>query len=466
MFANLSNRITNAIEKLHNKELDINTLTEPLQEIRSALIEADVNLATADAIIAQVKARIHQGEARIKKLTPTQQLAEMVHDSILAVIGDTPQELMLGHQPTVILIAGLQGSGKTTSAAKLALYLREVLGIKETLLASTDVYRPQAIAQLKTLALNNNLNFFDPLANADHNNYGSLNPLEIAFNALTAARTTDQEGNKTKVLILDTAGRLSIDSAMMDEIEKIYDIVRPQETLFVVDAMAGQDAANVAKAFQNKLGKLTGAILTKTDSDTRGGAALSISHLAVPIKFMGVGEHIQDFETFDPRGIATRILDMGDVLSMVEKIKRNIDEEEAQKQAKKLEKGIFNFATFRAQLVQLEKLGGIQSMLSKMPGIGQIPPHLMQQVNEDDMRRIGHMIDSMTQKERKFPNLLTDNMSKNSRIKRIARGSGVDIPKVKAMLKQFSKMQKMMGKFSGKNMGSMLKKLQRNMPGE
>ena len=465
MFANLSQKITQAIGSITSNTLDTKSLAGPLQEIRMALIEADVNLPTVNAIIEHVNHRLTQGETRIKQLKPAHQLAEMVHDSILDVIGDSPKALNLGHQPTVILLAGLQGSGKTTSAAKLALYLREVMNIDNTLLASTDVYRPQAIEQLKTLADQNNLNFFDPLEDQEQTTYSSLKPEEIAFNALQAARKPLANGKYTEVLIIDTAGRLEIDDAMMQEISTIHNITQPQETLFVIDAMYGQNAANVARAFQDQLGKLTGAILTKTDSDTRGGAALSISHIAVPVKFMGVGEHIQDFETFDPRGIATRILDMGDVLSMVEKIKRNIDEEEARKQAQQMEKGIFNFETFHAQLEQLDKMGGIQSMLSKMPGIGQLPSHLTQQVDENQIKRIRHMINSMTKKEKRFPNLLLEHKTKNSRIKRIAKGSGTDPIEVKSMLKQFGKMQKMMSKFSGKNMQSMMTKLQSQMPG-
>jgi signal recognition particle subunit SRP54 len=345
-------------------------------------------------------------------------------------------------------MAGLQGAGKTTTVAKLAKWLKENER-RSVVVASADVYRPAAIEQLQTLAGEVGADFFpsDP----------SQSPVDIALGALEYARKRYKD-----VLILDTAGRLAIDAAMMDEIKTLHATIKPIETLFVVDAMTGQDAANTAKAFGDAL-PLTGVVLTKTDGDARGGAALSVRHITgKPIKFLGVGEKTAALERFHPDRIASRILGMGDVLSLIEQAERTIDKAKAEKLAKKIEKGKgFNLNDYYDQLQQLKNMGGLTAMMDKLPGVGNIPQHVKEKVSDNEWMQQIVMIDSMTKKERSNPDLIN-----NSRKQRIASGSGRDLQDVNKMLKQFDQMQKMMKKFKKGNLMNMMRGLRGQMAGQ
>jgi len=362
-------------------------------------------------------------------------------------MGEANAALDLATQPpAVVLMAGLQGSGKTTSVAKLARWLAERQK-KKVMVVSCDVYRPAAIEQLRTLAGEVEAEFFPSSAAED--------PVAIARAALDSARKHYKD-----VLIVDTAGRLHIDQAMMDEIRALHAAMNPIETLFVVDSMTGQDAANTAKAFAEAL-PLTGVVLTKTDGDARGGAALSIRHITgKPIKFIGVGEKIAALEPFYPERLASRILGMGDVVSLVEEVQRKVDKDEAQRLVQKLKKGGFDLADFRDQIKQMANMGGVAGLMDKLPGTGQIPDQVRQQINDKEMTKLVAMIDSMTPKERAFPDMI-----KGSRKRRIAAGSGTQVQDLNRLLKQFAQMQKVMKKMKGGGMAKMMRGLQGRLPG-
>ncbi|SFK32258.1 signal recognition particle protein [Methylophaga sulfidovorans] len=446
MFDSLSDRLGSTLKKIRGQgRITEDNVKETLREVRMALLEADVALPVVREFIDNVKERA-MGQDVLRSLTPGQVLVKIVNDELVAVMGDDSSALNLSTQPpAVILMAGLQGAGKTTSVAKLARWLKE-RERKSVMVASTDIYRPAAIDQLETLAKEVDARFFP--------SQSSQNPVDIARNAIEQAKR-----DYVDVVIIDTAGRLHIDDDMMDEIKQIHAAINPIETLFTVDSMTGQDAANTAKAFNEAL-PLTGIILTKTDGDARGGAALSIRHITgKPIKFMGVGEKTAALEPFHPDRVVSRILGMGDVLSLVEEAQRKMDVGSAEKLANKLKKGKgFDLEDFQEQLRQMGKMGGIGSLMEKMPGMGNIPAAAKQQVNDKEIAKLEAIINSMTKKERQKPEII-----KGSRKKRIAAGSGTQIQDVNRLLKQFSQMQKMMKKMGSK--GGMAK-LMRGLGGK
>ncbi|MET0010399.1 MAG: signal recognition particle protein, partial [Candidatus Thiodiazotropha sp. 6PLUC4] len=381
-------------------------------------------------------------------LTPGQTLIKIVNDELVQVMGEANESLDLSAQPpAVILMAGLQGSGKTTSVAKLSRWLQQE-GKKKISVVSCDVYRPAAIDQLETLSKEVDAQFIPSKSDEK--------PVAIAKRALDRAKRDFAD-----VLIVDTAGRLHVDGEMMEEIKQLHQTLGPVETLFVVDSMTGQDAANTAKAFNEAL-PLTGVILTKADGDARGGAALSIRQITgKPIKFIGVGEKIDALEPFHPDRIASRILGMGDVLTLVEEVSRKVDQDKAAKLAKKLQKGKgFDLDDFREQMQQMSKMGGMSGLLDKMPGMGQIPDHVKNQVDDKQVGRLIAIINSMTPQERAFPAVI-----KGSRKRRIATGSGTQVQDVNKLLKQFTQMQKMMKKMKGGGMKKMMRGLGGKFPG-
>ena len=448
MFDSLSDRLAGSLKKLRGQgRITEDNIKETLREVRMALLEADVALAVVREFIERVKERA-MGQDVMRSLSPGQVFVKIVNDELVAVMGDEDNSLNLNSQPpVVILMAGLQGAGKTTSVAKLARFLKERQK-KSVMVASADVYRPAAIEQLKTLASDVEAKFFPSDASQD--------PVAIAQAAVAQAKL-----EYVDVVIIDTAGRLHIDDDMMGEIKRIHAAINTTETLFTVDSMTGQDAANTAKAFNEAL-PLTGVILTKTDGDARGGAALSIRHITgKPIKFMGVGEKTTALEVFHPDRIVSRILGMGDVLSLVEEAQRKIDTDSAEKLANKLKKGKgFDLEDFRDQLQQMSKMGGIGTLMDKLPGMGQIPDAVKNQANDKELVRMEAMINSMTPKERRRPELI-----KGSRKKRIAAGSGTQIQDVNRLLKQFSQMQKMMKKMGQKGgMAKMMRGLGGKLP--
>ena len=445
-FNHLSERLNKVIKNLSGQgRLTEANIKDTLRDVRIALLEADVALPVAKEFIEHIEAKAI-GTDVMSSLKPGEVLIKLVHDELVHLMGDFNAELNLKAQPpVVILMAGLQGSGKTTTAAKLARWLIQTQK-KSVMVASADIYRPAAIDQLKTLAASVGATFFPSDINQD--------PIDIAQNAIQAAKN-----QVIDVLILDTAGRLHIDEQMMTEIKRLHAAIDPVETLFVVDSMTGQDAANTAKAFNDAL-PLTGVILTKTDGDARGGAALSIRQITgKPIKFIGVGEKIDALEPFYPDRIASRILDMGDIVSLVEEAERNIDKEQAAKLVKKIKKGkVFDLEDFLGQIEQISKMGGMMGIMSKLPGINQLPQHVKDQVNDKKLVEIKAIINSMTPKERRLP----DNI-RNSHKRRIAIGSGTSIQAINQLLKQFKQMQDMMRKMS--KQGGMLK-LMRGMQGK
>jgi signal recognition particle subunit SRP54 len=433
MFDSLSERLGSTLQKLRGQgRITEDNVKETLREVRMALLEADVALPVVREFIERVKERA-MGQDVLRSLTPGQAFVKVVNDELTTVMGEANESLNLNAQPpAVILMAGLQGAGKTTSVAKLARWLKE-REKKSVMVASADVYRPAAIEQLKTLAGEVDAHFFP--------SQGDQDPVDIAKAAIEQAKLQFVD-----VVIIDTAGRLHVDDDMMVEIKRIHEAINPIETLFTVDSMTGQDAANTAKAFNDAL-PLTGVILTKTDGDARGGAALSIRHITgKPIKFMGVGEKTDALEPFHPDRVVSRILGMGDVLSLVEDAQRKIDKGAADKLASKLKKGQgFDLEDFRDQLRQMGKMGGIGSMLDKMPGMSNIPSAAKNQVNDKELGKLEAIINSMTKRERLRPDII-----KGSRKKRIAAGSGTQIQDVNRLLKQFAQMQKMMKKMSQK----------------
>ncbi|MGH8498360.1 MAG: signal recognition particle protein, partial [Methylococcales bacterium] len=403
MFDNLSERLNESLKKIRGQgRLTEANIQDTLRDVRMALLEADVALTVVRDFIDHVKVRALGQEVRTS-LTPGQALIKIVRDELVSLMGEANQGLNLATTPpAVILMAGLQGAGKTTTVAKLGRWLkanqRKKVGV-----VSADVYRPAAIQQLKTLAAEQNLEFLP----SDQ----SQNPVEIAKGALDSARKKFLD-----VLIIDTAGRLHIDDSMMLEIKALHAAVDPIETLFVVDSMTGQDAANTAKAFNEALA-LTGVILTKTDGDARGGAALSVRQVTgKPIKFIGVGEKSDGLELFHPDRIASRILGMGDMLSLIEEVERKIDRKAAEKLAKKIKKGkSFDLADFKDQILQVNNMGGVHSMLDKLPGMGSVPQKVRSQVDDKMFNRLIAIIDSMTPQERRNPATLN-----GSRKRRIA----------------------------------------------
>ncbi|HTM64550.1 MAG TPA: signal recognition particle protein [Gammaproteobacteria bacterium] len=447
MFNNLSERLNKVIKNLTGQgRLTEANIKDTLRDIRVALLEADVALPVAKAFIADIESKA-LGADVMTSLTPGQVLIKIVHDELTRLMGEANAELNLRvAPPAVIMMAGLQGSGKTTTAAKLARWLINSQK-KSVLLTSADVYRPAAIDQLETLAKSVGAEFHPSTINQD--------PVEIAKAAIQTAK------NKViDVVILDTAGRLHIDEEMMSEIKRLHAAVNPIETLFVVDSMTGQDAANTAKAFHDAL-PLTGVVLTKADGDARGGAALSIRHITgKPIKFIGVGEKIDALEPFHPDRIASRILDMGDIVSLVEEVTQKVDRDKAEKLANKIKKGkTFDLTDFLGQLEQIENMGGMMGIMSKLPGVGQLPENVKSQLNDKKLVKIKAIINSMTKKERRFP----DNI-KNSHKRRIAMGSGTTIQDINQLLKQFTMMQKMMKKMKGGGLMKMMRGMQGKFP--
>ena len=449
MFESLTQRLSGTIDRLRGRgRLTEENIREATREVRIALLEADVALPVVQALIQRIKVRA-VGQEVLKSLTPGQALIKVVRDELAAVMGSQATELNLNvPAPAVILMAGLQGAGKTTTVGKLARHLKEKKK-KKVMVVSADVYRPAAIEQLRTLAGQNGALFFPSDA--------GQKPEDIVRAAIADARKSFAD-----VLIVDTAGRLAIDEAMMAEIKALHAVANPAETLFVVDAMTGQDAANTAKAFGEAL-PLTGVVLTKTDGDARGGAALSVRYITgKPIKFVGTSEKSDGLDVFHPDRVASRILDMGDVLSLVEQVEQQVDKDKAAKLAEKVAKGRkFDLNDMRDQLEQMQSMGGIGTLMEKLPGMGQIPEHLKQQVQQSrEVPRMIAIINSMTKKERRNPALLN-----GSRRARIARGSGTHPSDVNKLLKQYQQMEKMMGKLSRGGMKGMMRGLQGMMGG-
>ena len=445
MFDNLTDRLSETLGKITGVgRLTEENIQETLREVRMALLEADVALEVVKPFISRIKERAI-GEEVIKSLSPGQVFVKIVHEELVDVMGEPFSGLNLAVKPpAVILMAGLQGAGKTTTVAKLAKWLKGEHK-KKVLVTSADVYRPAAIKQLETLAKEIKADFF-PSDNTQK-------PVDIARAAIAEGKTRFMD-----VVIIDTAGRLHIDEEMMGEIKALHKAINPAETLFVVDAMTGQDAAITAKAFNEAL-PLSGVVLTKADGDARGGAALSVRMLTgKPIKFLGVGEKVDGLEAFHPDRMASRILGMGDVLTLVEEAERNLDKVKADKLAKKLKRGrAFDLTDLKDQFQQMRNMGGMSSMLEKMPGMGNMAEAAQDQEAQKGMLQMEAIIDSMTLKERRFPDVIN-----GSRKKRIASGSGTKIQDVNRLLKQHKQMAKMMKKMSGK--GGM-KKMMRGMEG-
>ncbi|MEN4904091.1 signal recognition particle protein [Luteimonas sp. TWI1416] len=449
MFESLTQRLSGTIERLRGRgRLTEENIREATREVRIALLEADVALPVVQALIERIKVRA-VGQEVLKSLTPGQALIKVVRDELTAVMGAQATELNLAvPAPAVVLMAGLQGAGKTTTVGKLAKLLKEKRK-KKVMVVSADVYRPAAIEQLRTLAEQVDVRFFPSEA--------SQQPVDIVRAAIADARKSFID-----VLLVDTAGRLAIDEAMMAEIKALHAAVNPVETLFVVDSMTGQDAANTAKAFGEAL-PLTGVVLTKTDGDARGGAALSVRYITgKPIKFVGTGEKVDGLDVFHPERVASRILDMGDVLSLVEQVEHQVDKDKAAKLAQKVAKGKkFDLNDMKDQLEQMQNMGGIGSLMEKLPGLGQVPEHLKQQVQQNkEVPRMIAIIDSMTKKERRNPALLN-----GSRRARIAAGSGTTPADVNKLMKQYMQMEKMMGKMARGGMKGMMRGLQGMMGG-
>ncbi len=446
MFEQLSERLQGAVKKLSGQSrLTEENIADAIREVRIALLEADVSLSVVKSFVAEIKEKA-LGIDVSKSLNPGQMLIKLVQEELVTLMGAANDELNLAQTPpAVILVAGLQGAGKTTTIAKLAnrLKIREK---KRVMVVSADVYRPAAIEQLKTLA--DSIDVLHCPSSPDQK------PVAIVQNAIQSAKQAVAD-----VLLIDTAGRLHVDNELMTEIQAVHKAANPIETLFVVDSMTGQDAVVSAKAFDEAL-PLTGVILTKTDGDARGGAALSIRQITgKPIKFLGTGEKIDGIEEFHPDRVASRILGMGDVMSLIEEAEQKVDKEKAAKLVKKLKKGKgFDLTDYRDQVAQMNSMGGMESMMDKLPGMGNvnIPSGALSGLM-GDMNKSVVIIDSMTPKERQFPALI-----KGSRKKRIAMGSGTQIQDVNKTLKQFMQMQKMMKKMGGK--GKMAK-MMRGMGG-
>ncbi len=448
MFENLTERLSQTLKNISGRgRLTEDNIKDTLREVRMALLEADVALPVVREFVNRVKESAVGLEVS-KSLTPGQEFIKIVKAELEALMGESNTELDLASQPpAVVLMAGLQGAGKTTSVGKLGKMLKE-RHKKKVLVVSADVYRPAAIKQLETLANDIGIDFFPSSP--------EQKAVDIAEQALAHAKLKFYD-----VLIVDTAGRLHVDEEMMDEIIQVHQTLDPVETLFVVDAMTGQDAANTAKSFNDAL-PLTGVILTKTDGDARGGAALSVRHITgKPIKFLGVGEKTDALEAFHPDRLASRILGMGDVLSLIEDLERNVDKDKAEQLAKKFkEKRGFDLQDFRDQLNQMQNMGGMMGMLDKLPGMSGLPDDVKNQVDDKVFKQMEAIINSMTVKERLNPDLI-----KGSRKKRIALGSGTQVQDVNRLLKQFSQMQKMMKKMQQGGVKNMMRNMKGMMGG-
>ena len=442
MFDNLTDRLSGTFRKLTGKgNLTESNIQDALTEVRRALLEADVALSVVKDFVTRVSLRAI-GQEVSKSLTPGQAFIKIVQAELESIMGTANTELDLkAAPPAVILMAGLQGAGKTTTAAKLARWLKNDLK-KSVMVVSADVYRPAAIQQLQTLALEVDVAFFA--------SDSSQTPSAIAAAALAEAKRKFVD-----VLIVDTAGRLAIDQEMMGEIQQLHSELNPVETLFVVDAMTGQDAANTAKAFNDAL-PLTGVVLTKADGDARGGAALSVRHITgKPIKFIGMGEKMDALEPFYPDRIASRILGMGDMLTLIEEAEKKVDKVKAEKLARKIKKGKgFDLEDFKEQLAQMQNMGGVASIMDKMPGLGGLPPGAAKMVDDSKFRQMEAIINSMTPRERTNPDTLN-----GSRKRRITNGSGTQIQDLNRLLKQHKQMQKVMKKMKGGNMANMMRGL-------
>ena len=445
MFENLSERLSASLKQISGKaRLNESNISDALRDVRVALLEADVALPVVKDFIERVRGKA-LGQAVMAALNPSEAFIKIVHEELVAVMGAEDNSLNLATAPpAVILMAGLQGAGKTTTVAKLARLLKEQQK-KRVAVVSADVYRPAAIEQLQTLAAEVGVTFIESSPDQA--------PVAIATAAVQSAKQ-----QLADVLLVDTAGRLAVDEAMMAEIKQVHASINPIETLFVVDAMTGQDAANTAKAFNDAL-PLTGIVLAKTDGDARGGAALSTRTITgKPIKFLGSGEKTDALEVFHADRIASRILGMGDVLSLIEEAERKVDKTKAQRFARKMQQGQkFDLEDFRDQLQLMANMGGLSSMLDKLPGMGQLPASAQAQLDDGQFKRMGVIIDSMTLKERRFPDLLN-----GSRKQRIAAGSGTQVADINRLLKQHKQMQKMMKKV-GKKGG--MQKMMRGMQG-
>lgn len=447
MFENLSERLLRTVKHLRGQaRLTDDNIKDALREVRMALLEADVALPVVRTFIEHIRERA-VGQEVMTALSPGQVLVKIVNEELVRLMGEANAALDLRAQPpAVVLMAGLQGSGKTTSTAKLARFLRE-REKKKVMVVSCDVYRPAAIKQLETLAREVQVEWFPSTPDQA--------PVAIARAALDHARKQFFD-----VLLIDTAGRLHVDAEMMDEIRALHAAVDPVETLFVVDAMTGQDAANTAKAFHDAL-PLTGVILTKADGDARGGAALSIREITgKPIKFLGVGEKTSALEPFHPDRVASRILGMGDVLSLIEEVESKVDKEKALKLAEKVKAGkSFDFYDFREQMEQMMAMGGMAGLLDKLPGMGNVPDDVKKQVNDKQVKRLIAIVNSMTPQERRFPDLI-----KGSRKRRIALGAGVQVQEVNRLLKQFDEMRRMMKKMSGGGLNKLMRAMKGKLP--
>lgn len=446
MLENLSSRLSGVVKTLSgNSRLTEANIKDALREIRIAMLEADVALPVVKQFIDEVREDA-LGEKVVGSLTPGQALIDVVNQKLTKLMGEFNDKLALNAvPPAIILMAGLQGAGKTTTVGKLAKRLKEVEK-KKVLVVSGDVYRPAAIEQLQTLARSLEIECFPSTPDQK--------PQQIALNALDYAKK-----HYFDVLIVDTAGRLTVDEFMMNEIKELHQTLNPIETLFVVDAMLGQDAVNTAKAFNDTLA-LTGVILTKMDGDSRGGAALSIRQVTgKPIKFIGVSEKVNGLEPFYPDRMASRILGMGDILSLIDEVKGNVDEVEAKKLMEKVKKGKgFDLNDFKMQFVQMNNMGGMSKILDKLPG--QLADKAPSVINDKFIKKNIAIIDSMTNKERQKPEIL-----KASRKRRIALGSGTTVQEVNQLLKQYEQVSTMMKKFSGGGIMKMMKGLKNFMPG-
>jgi len=432
MFENLTDKLDNIFKKLKGKgRLDEENIQGAMKEIRMALLEADVNFKVVKGFIEDVRVRA-VGQDVTDSLSPGQQVVKIVHDRLVELMGGTSSQIRFGNRfPAPVMLVGLQGSGKTTTAVKLAKYISKQG--KKTLLVSVDVYRPAAMEQLKILANETGMDVFQADAKQD--------PVTICLNAVEEAKSRGYE-----VLIIDTAGRLQIDVEMMEELRRIKEVVNPAEILFVADAMTGQEAVNVATTFNERLG-IDGVIMTKMDGDARGGAALSLKAvMGKPIKFVGIGEKVDALEIFHPERMATRILGMGDILTLVEKAQSTIDEQQARELEKKIRKNEFTLEDFRSQLTQIKKMGSLKDILSMIPGFNKIKA--LKEINPDEkeLGRVTAIIDSMTRKER-YNYLLID----GQRRKRIALGSGTTVQDVNRLLKSYGEMRKIMKKMTSKD---------------
>ena len=431
MFENLSDRLQNVMHKIKGYgKITEDNINEMMREIRLSLLEADVNYKVVKEFTNKVKEKALGTDVN-SKLSPGEEFVKIVRDELTELLGGEKEELVTDKYPTITMLVGLQGSGKTTTIGKLANYLRKNYK-KKPLLVACDVYRPAAIDQLKQLGKELNIEVYEE---------GKKEPLEIVKNALEYAKE-----NNFNYILIDTAGRLQIDEKLMEELVEIENFAKPDETILVIDAMMGQDAINVINGFNDKL-HLTGVILTKMDGDTRGGVALSVRHLTnVPIKFIGVSEKMDGLEEFYPDRMATRILGMGDLMSMIEKAEDVIDKDEAMKAAKRLNSGKFDLEDFLGQLKQIKKMGPLENLIKLIPGASKMGLNKVQ-INPKDMAHIEAIILSMTPEERKHPEIL-----KASRKQRIAKGCGRSVEEVNRLLKQFEQMKEMMKRLKNGNL--------------